>query len=317
MKPRERFINALERKPIKGRVPHFELVFYLTMEAFGKVHPSHRNYSQWEQMSEKERNLHRRDMAEIFIKTAETFHHDAIFLHPNPDTIEETIRLIDIVREISGDKYFLMVHGDATFGIPSGEKMMDFIQRIADEPEKLKKEAEEMVNKALERGEILKKKTSLDGFALCSDYCFNSGPFLSPSMFSEFVTPYLYKLIKGYRDMGFYVIKHTDGNIMPIIDQLIETNPHALHSLDPQAGVDIKVVKKLYGDKVCLIGNVNCGLLQTGSDEEVIESCLYALRNGMPGYGYIYSTSNCIYTGMPFERYLLMLKIWEEYGNYE
>lgn len=317
MQPRERFINALERKPIKGRVPHFELVFYLTMEAFGKVHPSHRNYSQWQQMSEKERNLHKRDMAEIFIKTAETFHHDAIFLHPNPDTLEETIRLIDIVREISGDKYFLMIHGDATFGIPSGEKMMEFVQRIADEPEKLKKEAEEMVNKALERGEILKKKTSLDGFALCSDYCFNSGSFLSPSMFSEFVTPYLYKLIKGYRDMGFYVIKHTDGNIMPIIDQLIETNPHALHSLDPQAGVDIKVVKKLYGDKVCLIGNVNCGLLQTGSDEEVIESCLYALRNGMPGYGYIYSTSNCIYTGMPFERYLLMLKIWEEYGNYE
>lgn len=97
-------------------------------------------------------------MAEIFIKTAETFHHDAIFLHPNPGTIEETIRLIDIVREISGNKYFLMIHGDATFGIPSGEKMMEFVQRIADEPEKLKKEAEEMVNKALERGEILKEK---------------------------------------------------------------------------------------------------------------------------------------------------------------
>ena len=35
--------------------------------------------------------------------------------------------------------------------------------------------------------------------------------------------------------MGFYVIKHTDGNIMPILDQLVERKPHALHSLDPQA----------------------------------------------------------------------------------
>jgi uroporphyrinogen decarboxylase len=42
--PRERFIAALERRPISGRVPHFELVFYLTMEAFGKVHPLHRDY---------------------------------------------------------------------------------------------------------------------------------------------------------------------------------------------------------------------------------------------------------------------------------
>lgn len=317
MTPKERFIKALERKPIKGRVPHFELVFFLTMEAFGKVHPSHRNYYQWYQMSEKERNLHRKDMAEIYVKTAETFHHDAIFLHPNPGTIEETIKLIDIVREMIGDRYFLMIHGDATFGIPSGDKMMEFIERIADEPEKVKREAENMVNQALEKAEIINKKTYLDGFALCSDYCFNNGPFLSPNMFSEFITPYLAKLIKGYRNMGFYTIKHTDGNIMPIIDQLIQTNPHALHSLDPQGGVDIKIVKNLYGDKVCLIGNVNCGLLQTGTDDEVIESCLYALKNGMPGYGYIYSTSNCIYTGMPFERYLLMLEIWKEYGNYE
>ena len=45
MTPRERFIAALERRPITGRVPHFELVFFLTMEAFGRVHPSHRNYA--------------------------------------------------------------------------------------------------------------------------------------------------------------------------------------------------------------------------------------------------------------------------------
>ena len=42
MTPRARFTAALERKPITGLVPHFELVFFLTMEAFGKVHPSHR-----------------------------------------------------------------------------------------------------------------------------------------------------------------------------------------------------------------------------------------------------------------------------------
>ena len=69
--------------------------------------------------------------------------------------------------------------------------------------------------------------------------------------------------------MGFYAIKHTDGNIMPILDQLVQAGPHALHSLDPQGGVDIAEVKRLYGDRVCLIGNVNCGLLDTGTDEEV------------------------------------------------
>ena len=316
MEPREKFINALERKPLQGRVPHFELVFYLTMEAFGKVHPTHRNYCQWNQMEEKEKQLHRKEMADIFIKTAEEFNHSAIFLHPNPNTLEEMLRLIDLVKETSGNKYFLMVHGDATFAVPSGEQMVEFSYRMEDEPEKLKQEAGDMVNKALEKAGKIKKHGGLDGFALCSDYCLNTGPFLSPAMFSEFVTPYLTKLIKGYRALGFYVIKHTDGNIMPILDQLVQANPHALHSLDPQAGVDIKEMKRLVGDKVCLIGNVDCGLLQTGTDEQVIESVKYALKCGMPGYGYIFSTSNCIYTGMKLERYRLMLKIWNEYGNY-
>ena len=68
--PRERFIAALERRTLSGRVPHFELVFYLTMEAFGRVHPLHRDYGQWLQMEEKERQLHRHDMADLFIATA-------------------------------------------------------------------------------------------------------------------------------------------------------------------------------------------------------------------------------------------------------
>lgn len=316
MTPRERFIAALERKPLTGLVPHFELVFFLTMEVFNKVHPSHRNYSQWDQMSEKERELHRVDMADIFIATAERYNHSAIFLHPNPSRLEEILRQVDLVREKTGDKYFLMIHGDATFSIPDGEHMQEFSYRIADEPEKLKEEADKMVNNALAKAEKIARHGGLDGFALCADYCLNTGPFLSPSMFSEFVTPYLAKLIKGYKDMGFYTIKHTDGNIMPILDQLVEANPHALHSIDPQAGVDIAEVKRLAGDKVCLIGNVNCGLMQTGTEEEVKESVRYALKNGMPRGGYIFSTSNCIYTGMPLERYELMLEIWKTEGVY-
>ena len=316
MTPRERFIAALERRPFTGRVPHFELVFFLTMEAFGKVHPSHRSYHQWLQMEEKERALHRQDMADLYLATAERFEHSAIFIHPNPNSIEETCRLVDLIRERSGDRYFLMRHGDATFELPNGAQLVEFAYRLADEPEKVHAEAQATVDAALERAAEYAKHGGLDGFALCSDYCFNTGPFLSPAQFGEFITPYLAKLIKGYRDLGFYVIKHTDGNIMPVLDQLVQTYPHALHSLDPQGGVDIAEVKKLVGQKVCLIGNVNCGLVDTGTDEQVVESTRYALRHGMPGGGYIFSTSNCIYTGMRLARYELMLDLWRKEGNY-
>ncbi len=317
MTPRERFIAALERRPpAPGRVPHFELVFFLTMEAFGKIHPSHRSYHQWIQMEERERQLHRSEIADLYIATAERYNHNAIFIHPNPKTEDEILRLIELIRERSGDRYFIMMHGDATFSIPDGTHMAEFSYRLVDEPEAVLAEAQARVDDALALAERLRRPGGLDGFALCADYCFNTGPFLSPRQFSVFVTPYLARLTRGYRDMGYYVIKHTDGNIMPIIDQLVQTGPHALHSLDPQAGVDIAEVKRRYGDQVCLIGNVNCGLLDTGTDKEVIESVRYALTHGMPGGGYIFSTSNCIYTGMRLARYELMLDVWRREGNY-
>lgn len=317
MTPRERFTAALDRQPLTGRVPHFELVFFLTMEAFGRVHPQHRNYSQWGQMEERERQLHREDIADLQIATAERFEHSAILLDPNPSCdIEETMKVIDIVRDKTGDRYFLMLHGDATYSIPPGSEMLNFSLRMADDPDAVKVEAGQMVDNALGQAETLQKHGGLDGFALCADYCLNTGPFLSPAKFAEFVTPYLARLIKGYRDMRFYTIKHTDGNIMPILDQLVEANPHALHSIDPQAGVDIAEVKRLYGERVALIGNVNCGLMDTGTDDEVRESIRYALRCGMPGGGYVFSTSNCIYTGMKLSRYEMMLDLWRREGNY-
>ncbi len=318
MTPRERFIAALERKPLAGRVPHFELVFFLTMEAFGKLHPTHRSFWQWEQMSSKEKQLQVDDIVDTYIVTAEKYEHSAIFWHETPGLHTDVTVFIDKIRQKTGKKYFITMHGDPTLSIPSGEQMEALCFRLADEPEKVRAELEKGVNDHLENAARLKKqKDGLDGFTLCCDYCFNTGPFLSPNQFSEFVTPYLKKVIKGYRDMGYYVIKHTDGNIMPILDQLLEANPHALHSLDPQGGVDMAEIKKKAGDKVCLIGNVNCALMQTGTKEQVGESVRYALKHGMPGGGYIFSTSNCIYTGMPLERYDLMLDIWRKEGNYK
>jgi uroporphyrinogen decarboxylase len=208
-----------------------------------------------------------------------------------------------------------MAHGDSTLAIPDGRELDEAIVNILMHMDETKSDQDRAADRHLEQASVL-REAGLDGFALCSDYCFNSGPFLSPAMFSELVTPYLTRLVKGYRDLGMYVIKHTDGNIMPILDDLVSSGPHALHSLDPMAGVDIGEIKRCCGHKVCLIGNVNCALMQTGTKEQVLESCRYAMENGKPGGGYIFSTSNVIFKGMPRESYDLMLGYYREHCAY-
>jgi uroporphyrinogen decarboxylase len=230
--------------------------------------------------------------------------------------LEDALQSIAYVREVSDLDFLVLLHGDATWSLPNGDNMMDFVIQLYEEPQEIKDKAQRMVDNAIERAEKIKEHKLVDGFCLCSDYCFNDNPFLSPAMFDEFITPYLVQLVSAYRELGFYVIKHTDGNIMPILDSLLAANPHALHSLDPQGGVDIAEVKKRTKGRICLIGNVNCALLQNGTDKDVIESARYALQNGMPGGGYVFSTSNCIYTGMQLERYELMLDVWRREGSY-
>lgn len=317
--PRQHFIDALELRPPVGRVPHFELVFFLTMEALGRVHPAHRWFDQWDQMSRQERQLQIQDMADTYLAIAERYQHSAIFILParwNCDYVEGIEAIAKAIRDRSGDRYFLVCHGDPTFGIPNGNEMEGFVYRLADEPEAVHAEARKRVARSIEEAGRFRRGGLLDGFILCSDYCMNEGPFLSPELFSQFVTPYLVQTVTAYRELGFYVIKHTDGNINPIIDQLLSAKPHGLHSLDPQGRVNLRAIKERYGRQVCLLGNVNCGLLQTGTAEEAAEDCRRALRDGMPGGGFIFSTSNCIYTGLDLERYHLMHRIWQQEGIY-
>jgi uroporphyrinogen decarboxylase len=309
MTPKERMATALNLG-IPDRVPTFELEFQLSEELMGK--PFLRE-SDMKNDSPKEQERKIAENAEYLIQVYERLEHDAICIqYLNEEHAKQTIRRI---RALTGDRYMLLAHGDGTFAIPDGDGMLDFAYRIADEPESVHEEAERMCQNAIDY-DLRMLDAGLDGFILCSDYCFNKGPFLSPKMFGEFVTPYLTRLIAAIRSHGGYAIKHTDGNIMPILDQLVAANPHALHSIDPMAGVDIREVKRLVGDKVALCGNVHCAAMQTGTDEEVIASAEYCLTYAKPGGGYVFCTSNIPFKGLPLQRYLMVLDVWKRMRDY-
>ena len=317
MTHRERVKIALDRGQ-PDFVPHFELVFFETERDF-----QGRTFFGTESQPDPTGRT-RLDMirynAQLYVDIARRWDHSLIFVTRLPNTGEDdTLRnltdTIQAVRDLVGDDYFVAAHGDATYGIPSGGNMMEWCCRLYDAPDAVKADADQRVQQQIDRSHTL-MEAGLDGFCQCADYAFNHGPFLAPDMFAEFVTPYLAELTAAQRQMGAYVIKHTDGNIMPIIDQLVSAGPHALHSLDPMAGVDIKEVKQRYGDRVALCGNVHCAHMQTGTPEQIRASAEYCLRWGKPGGGYIFSTSNCVFRGMPLASYDLIHSIWMAERDY-
>ena len=309
MTHRERMIAALNRE-IPDRVPTFELEFQLTEELMGRKHLCEEDLKG---LPENDIRRKLKDYAAFLIEMYEILEHDAICLHYL--STEHISDVIGYIHELSGDEFMIMAHGDGTLAIPDGDGMVELSLALYETPDELHRRCRKMADDAIARNNYLMDR-GIDGFILCSDYCFNQGPFLSPAMFAEFIAPYLKEIIAAIRARGRYAIKHTDGNIMPIIDQLADCRPHALHSLDPMAGVDIRTVKEQYGDRLALCGNVHCAAMQTGTEQDVIDSAEYCLKYGKPGGGYIYCTSNIPFRGLPLERYRLVLDVWKKHREY-
>ena len=317
MTPKQRAIAALTLQT-PDEVPTFELEFQIEQEMFGKCFiPEDLTRAHIGKLSPKEKQRRLMQLAEDIVSVYEALDYCII---PGPygvgwfeDNIPSPeLRLLHReIKRMVGDRRMIGYHGDGTFSIPDGNDMYAFAYAVADAPEALHAQAEQMMRDAIERNKRL-AESGVEVLFLCCDYCYNAGPFISPTMFGELIQPYLARIIEEARREGLYTIKHTDGNIMPILDQLVACKPHALHSLDPMAGVDMREIKALVGDKVCLCGNVNCSLLQSGTEEDLRQSAQYAMTHGKPGGGYIYCTSNVPFKGIDPKRYQIVLDVWKQ-----
>ncbi len=149
------------------------------------------------------------------------------------------------------------------------------------------------------------------------DYAHRQGPIMSPQHFQEFVLPYLQEMVDTAHRYNVPFIKHTDGNIWPILDMIVDTGIDGLDPLEPIAHMDIGEVKAKYGDRIAVVGNVDCGeLLSRGTVEEVVEAVKETLAKAAVGGGHILASSNSIHPAVNPQNYRAMVEAGKQYGQY-
>lgn len=195
--------------------------------------------------------------------------------------------------------------GDGVFWMPTGDDMMDFAVRLYEHRDELHAEARQKCEKA-KRFSKEAVDAGADFFVLTYDFGFNDGPFVSPGDFGDLVTPYMTEVVQTIHDLGKKAILHSDGCLTQILDQIHATGVDGYHSVDPQGHMDIKEVREQYPNWI-LMGNVACSMLQDINEEKIRESVQYCMTHGGIGKPYIFSTSNCVFEGMPPESYRIML----------
>jgi uroporphyrinogen decarboxylase len=152
---------------------------------------------------------------------------------------------------------------------------------------------------------------------LGDDYAHNHGPMMSPALFQEFILPRLKRMVDAIHEEGALCIKHSDGNLYPILDMIVSAGPDGLNPIEPVAGMELGRTRKLVGDRLCLVGNIDCAwLLPFGTPAEVREAVRQAITEAAPAGPYIVSSSNSIHSSCKAENLVAMVEAAHEFGRY-
>jgi uroporphyrinogen decarboxylase len=151
-----------------------------------------------------------------------------------------------------------------------------------------------------------------DIFWTTDDYAYKTGMFFSPAIFQEVIAPRYGRVLKKCTIPWFL---HSDGNIMESMDILVDLGVAATHP-NQKGAMDIREVKRKYGDRVCVIGNLDLNILGMGTPEETDREVKELIRDLGPGGGYMISSGNSLASYLKPENVLAMSKAIKKYGEY-
>lgn len=343
MTSRERFFCALERgKP--DRVPLYEVVIdekvmqallpgsdYYAFNNWIGLDNAGLNRSSWRkdnvQWVNKERGLFRDAWGVIRAFGPESTPYPVegpikrpedlkTYQPPDPNAPGALGHLPEVVERFKGKKAITWMGRDGFFNPSFLRGQEQFLLDMIENP----KLVHEIIEVCLSFDLPLMRRAiraGVDVVVFGDDYADKNGPMFSPKHFQQFILPALKKVVKAAKEEGAYVVKHTDGNIMPLLDMIVETGIDGINPIEPVPGMDIAEIKKRYGHRVALLGNIDCGhLLCFGTPEQVREKVRWTIEVAGANGGLILSSSNSIHSSVKPENYLAMAKACREFGNY-
>ncbi len=234
-----------------------------------------------------------------------------------PQPKREHLLLLDLARErFQGEKALFWLMRGAFVRSWRLMGMENLMIQYFDNPDFVHRVAALVTDYNLKQLEML-VDAGLDVLVVEDDIANTHAPMISPEHFREFVNPYNKMLVERGHELGLKVVRHSDGNLWSLLDMLLATGYDGLNPLEPQADMDLKKVKIHCGDKICLLGNIDClELLPDGTPEQVDAAVKQAIEDAAAGGGYIVCSSNSLHPAVNPENCIAMFEATKKYGRY-
>jgi uroporphyrinogen decarboxylase len=108
---------------------------------------------------------------------------------------------------------------------------------------------------------------------------------------------------------------HSDGDLKELMEDIIKCGVDVIQPIDPSC-LDIVEFKQMYGDQICMVGNVSNELLRSGTPAEVESRVKELLEKVAPGGGYCVGSGNSVPDWAQFNNYMAMRDTTLKYGAY-
>jgi uroporphyrinogen decarboxylase len=194
---------------------------------------------------------------------------------------------------------FVFVMLDGVFGwgmrLFGFQRFMVELYRVSSDLERLIKTVEglnlKLAQQARDRG--------AEGLLLADDVAYQRGLMLSSDLFRRALLPSLDRQAEAAKSLGMSAFFHCDGNINEILADLAKTCLDGWQGLESAAGMDIALIKREYGERVCLWGNMDPAHLQASSSPDEIAAHIDAIwRATRQGHGLILGSSSGLIPGI-------------------
>lgn len=164
--------------------------------------------------------------------------------------------------------------------------------------------------------ELYSRGIEFDGLWIWGDVAYRSGPFMSPRMYRELVMPHHKRLADAAHAKGCEVIYHGCGNNNIIVADFIEAGIDCLQPLEVKAGMDVRELKRDYGDKLSFMGNIDARLYQANDRDGLAREIEQKITIAKQGGGYIYHSDHSVPPDTDLDTYRFVLECVERFGSY-
>jgi uroporphyrinogen-III decarboxylase len=154
------------------------------------------------------------------------------------------------------------------------------------------------------------------GVWIYDDMAHNGGPLVSPAAFERVLLPAYRRMIQAYKEAGArFVILHSDGNILPILDMLVDAGIDGLNPLERRAGMVAEDLRRRYPRLILTGGMCNTRTLPFGSVAEVEHEARTLIDLGREG-GFVIGTHS-VGPEVPLASFAAYQRACERYGSFE